>query len=960
MNNFPYPKGSIWRKWDLQIQSILDDGYISLAECAEDIKKNDPTNWQRYVAKVGGEASALLYDSKAYFNDVSVPKNERCVNYVRNFFAFVEVFRPELECIGITDHNYFDDSLLDVFIDYAKKSRCKVIPGVEINCQGIHMLLFFPTNLYAKETFSAGIHAFLMKFDINNPRNNDGALTTTTVDIKKIIDEVRRNGGLVIYPHCNSSNGLFQERTSTDRVHLAEIFNHQKINLLQSRHQQSSLTVAAYIKTNSSLTSKVASHISSDARALRDVGRPDQDGNYLWTKADATFEGLKQIAYEPEQRLFVGPQRPDEKKSYFVIDRVRFLDNTVDVKFSSDPIEINQNLTTIIGGKSTGKSLLLYCVAKTIDRQEVENRTSSSGLPITYGFDSSADFNFEVTWKDGQRTLLRVPEGTSEDESKARKILYIPQKYLNTLSEANIKSREALNEFVLSVILQDAPINEKYEDTVREIKTLVKGIPASITELFSDKEDIKKTDEELKQAGDEKGIEKYIQTLQGQVDAVKAKSGLTDEQIKQYETLTARDKDINTQISNLNEDKKTVRNLHASLNSQIDTMRSTVDDSEAYVNDSDIKAQFKTEMKVIDSFSAAVKTAMDNISSAITKKAKELDQDLTKVKADLAPLLSKVQLQAELQEKTDAINAEQQKLDGIAIKKNALKTKKASYQKKAEAITEAYKQVIARYENLRNEFKTFESKFGEITLSVLVSFNDDVFNSTVVREYLNKNDLKRVIPEAEWGEEFIYKYDPTKHLTNIGAVFEGLIGGSINTVKGRQAKDAVAKLLDNYFYLDFRIFFKNDALDKMSPGKRGLVLLQLLINLSNQEWPILLDQPEDDLDNRSVYDDLVSFLKKKKLQRQIIIVTHNPNLVVGADSEETIVANQSGQEVGRENKKHRFEYVSGALENSFELPSAQEPAILYRKGIRQHVCEILEGGKEAFQKREQKYSFPVE
>ena len=96
------------------------------------------------------------------------------------------------------------------------------------------------------------------------------------------------------------------------------------------------------------------------------------------------------------------------------------------------------------------------------------------------------------------------------------------------------------------------------------------------------------------------------------------------------------------------------------------------------------------------------------------------------------------------------------------------------------------------------------------------------------------------------------------------------------------------------------------------------------------------------------------------MQRQIIIVTHNPNLVVGADAEEVVVANQSGQEIGRENRKYRFEYVSEALENTFELTQAAEPAILFRKGIRQHVYEILEGGKEAFQKREQKYSFPQE
>jgi predicted ATPase len=952
-----YPKGSEWRKWDLQTQTILDDNYISLDKYYEEIKTVNPAEWQAYIGKVGGEENALLYDSKAYFNNESIVKNERCVNYVRNFFAFLDVFNPELECIGITDHNYFDDCLLDTFIDFAKQSRCKIIPGVEINCQGIHMLLFFPHNLYQKETFSSGIHAFLMKFNINNRTNVAGVLTTTTADIKDILDEVRKNSGIIVYPHCNSNNGLFQERTATDRTHLADIFNHQKINLLQSQQYKSSIAISDYIKTNNTLASKFCSHISSDARSLKDFGQCDQDNNFLWIKADPTFEGLKQITYESEQRIFVGTQKPEEKKSYFVIDKVRFLDNTSDAKFGSDPIEVNQNLTTIIGGKSTGKSLLLYYIAKTIDSQEVKNRTADSGVPVKYDFDSSVDFNFEVTWRDGQRTLLRVPKGTAEDESKDRKILYIPQKYLNTLSEANIKSREALNEFVLNVILQDSVIREKHDETIQEIKFKTKSIPTEISELFSDREDIKKTEEELKQAGDEKGIESYIKTLQKQVDIIKKKSGLSAEQLKQYEDLVEDEKGINTKISNLEEDKKTIKSLNASLASQVNDMRATADECEAYLNDVDVKAKFQVELKVVDSLAPNLKSATANIIAIIDSKIKIHNAELVKIKAGLAPLFAKVKLQSELQEKTDAIKGEQQKLNEISIKHNNLKTKKSSYKKKADSVVNSYKQIIAKYESLRNEFKKFESKFGEITLGVHVSFNDDIFNSDVVKEYINKNDLKRVIVEAEWGDEFIYKYDPAKHLANIMTVFDGLVDGTINTVKGRQTKDAIIKLLENYFFLDFRIFYKNDSLDKMSPGKKGLVLLQLLINLSNGEWPILLDQPEDDLDNRSVYDDLVDFLKKKKIQRQIIIVTHNPNLVVGADAEETIVANQSGQEVGRENKKFRFEYVSGALENAFELDPAQEPAILYRKGVRQHVCEILEGGKEAFQKREQKYDF---
>jgi hypothetical protein len=957
MNNFPYPKGSTWSKWDLQVQTILDDGYIPLSAYYMDIQKADPTKWGDYVATVGGEANALLFDSKAYLNDGQISMAERCTNHVRNFFAFLDTFKPGLECIGITDHNYFHEALLDSFIDYSRTSRCKIIPGVEINCQGIHMLLFFPGKLYGKDTFSAGIHAFLIKHNINTRNNPDGTLVTTSCDIKAVLSEVKKIGGIVIYPHCNSSNGLFQERTKTDRTHLADIFNHQKMNLLQSQQHSSSIALETYIQKNKALTTNFSCHISSDSRSLGDYGRADAQGNYLWVKADPTFEGLKQLCFEPQTRIFVGPQFPEQKKSYFVIDRVRFLDNTANANFSSNLVEINQNLTTIIGGKSTGKSLLLYYIAKTIDPVEVSNRLETTDSDSKYEFDQDPNFNFEVLWNDGQSTFLKTPPGTLKGESTKRKILYIPQRYLNTLSEANIKSKEALNEFVLGVLLQDPVVAAKYDEVIGEIKTILKGIPIAISDLISDRNEITRTEDELKQIGDEKGISTYIQTLQKQADEIKAKSGLTEEQLKHYEESVAKEKDIVSRISHLEEDKRTIKNLQLSLTREIDGIRKTINDSEPYLNVPEVKVEFNTEFKVIDTFAPAVTTAAANLITSVDAKIKTLTDELVSIKGVLAPLMAKVQLQSELQSKTDAIRKEQQKLNEIAIKTNAVKTKRVSYGKKTEVILNDYGLLIGKYELLRNEFKAFESKFGEISLGVHVSFQNEGFNTNVVKDYLNRNDLKRNIEEAEWGEEFIYKYDPTKHLSNVTTVFQGLLDGKINTVKGRTSKDAIEALFNDYFFLDFRIFYKQDSLDKMSPGKKGLVLLQLLINLSDEEWPILLDQPEDDLDNRSVYEDLVSFLKKKKSQRQIIIVTHNPNLVVGADAEETVVANQSGQEVGRENKQFRFEYISGALENTFTLESASESSILLQKGIREHVCEILEGGKEAFQKREQNYNF---
>ena len=286
-----------------------------------------------------------------------------------------------------------------------------------------------------------------------------------------------------------------------------------------------------------------------------------------------------------------------------------------------------------------------------------------------------------------------------------------------------------------------------------------------------------------------------------------------------------------------------------------------------------------------------------------------------------------------------------------------MESNKSLYDKEKNSLIETYSKIYSGYDAARNEFKEYEDKFEDISLNISVGFNEQRFNEEVIHSFLNKSDIKRNISGVDRKDEYEYQFDPSKHLTFITNILNGVVGEKIKTIKSRSAKDAVTKILEDYFDLDFKITYKNDPLDKMSPGKKGLVLLRLLIDLSNEEWPILLDQPEDDLDNRSVYNDLVSFVKKKKKRRQIVIVTHNPNLVVSADAEQVIVANQEGQERERDNKKFKFEYVSGALENTFELSEAEQKAILFRKGIRQHVYEVLEGGKEAFQKRERKYSF---
>ena len=139
----------------------------------------------------------------------------------------------------------------------------------------------------------------------------------------------------------------------------------------------------------------------------------------------------------------------------------------------------------------------------------------------------------------------------------------------------------------------------------------------------------------------------------------------------------------------------------------------------------------------------------------------------------------------------------------------------------------------------------------------------------------------------------------------------------------------------------------------MTPGKQALFALTLILAESDEPWPLLIDQPEDDLDSRSVCDVIIKDLMRRKRERQVIMVSHNANLVVGADSEEIIVANRHGDD--RPNRDGKmFAYLTGSLEYS----KPKEPnvkLVLESAGIREHACEILDGGAEAFQKRRDKY-----
>ena len=150
------------------------------------------------------------------------------------------------------------------------------------------------------------------------------------------------------------------------------------------------------------------------------------------------------------------------------------------------------------------------------------------------------------------------------------------------------------------------------------------------------------------------------------------------------------------------------------------------------------------------------------------------------------------------------------------------------------------------------------------------------------------------------------------------------------------------KLLDFYNFLfsinfmipSYELKLDEKHLTELSPGEKGAMLIVFYLMLDKNDIPLIIDQPEENLDNESIYKILVHFIRDTKKRRQVIIVTHNPNLAIVGDAEQIIYVN-----IDKKNK-NKFNYESGSIENPI---------------INKHASDILEGTLKAFDIRRLKY-----
>ncbi len=1026
-----YTRGSTWRKWDLQVQTILDDGYISISEYADELKSADSEKWEELCQFVGSEEQVLKYDSRNYYyTDRTDNAKTRADNYAKVFIGFLEIFHSHEEMVVcLTDHNYYDGNLVDSLLKTSKDSVITVLPGVEINVGGVHQLVVFNETCYGKSNFSDTIKHFLSQIGVANAKT-EGVLTVSSVSYEHVINEVNKCGAFLMYAHCNSTKGLFQERGKTDRTHLANQFNFQEINVLQAQAKSAALVTSAYIETSPSLKMGHVFTLGSDARSLRDTLQPDEDGNYCWIKADPTFYGLQQITYEATTRVFLGAKPPideivESEPTRFInkltISQVVGYDESRGVWFKDIEIPLNPEMVAIIGNKGSGKSAVadilgLVGESKSMDAASFLNtkRFKKVGL--------ARNFKAAITWSSGDIDSKNLFEDV--DPTSKEKVKYLPQRWFEELTN-DLEGREFSKELE-KVVYTHLDETEKlgYDSFANLMQYKSSSVDEDISELKSELHDAN-----IDIAGYLKKLHpNYSKELQSELDQKKREldAHLKIEPPKvenpdknQYDAKATNG--VMQQIQNLDVSiAGLVTELRASINNQVAISRklhnlSLFKEDTARVQRS--VSELLSDVKIVEVFGEQADSVIrvtlndDLIQQTQTSLDQELKRDKEKTLSEneikelgLSSRDEEALLESSLQVKLDAANKTRNELKAtlekpqelyqkyledhkvwvgrkLAIEGDAndptkgtinfylaeLKDVRDLYPEKLQVKKNLQKEVSFQIYNKKKEvveiYESVKTKVDaviaanrpgvddysiniEAGFAISPEFKDKVLDGVNLRargSFMGKESgyalLGRILDDKDPNsrEDLIAIQDAVNDNLNEDLRVEikdeerkRHIGDQINDIVGFY--DYLYGL--DYLHENYQLRLDNKNLESLSPGEKGALLLVFYLMLDQDNIPLIIDQPEDNLDNQSVAKILVEFIKGAKMRRQIILVTHNPNLAIVADAEQVVYTHFDKA------KNNTFTTETGSIEDT---------------DMNRHIVDVLEGTMPAFDKRRLRY-----
>ncbi len=732
---------------------------------------------------------------------------------------------------------------------------------------------------------------------------------------------------------------------------------------------------------------KVCLH-GSDAHKLDDVAKPDLN-RYTWIKGDTAFESLRQACLEPRERAIVAETPPSGALPHRVIERISVSDADWLI---TDDIPLSSGLVAIIGARGSGKTALADLIAAGAGAASTDE-TDKTFLQRAERF--VAGSSVTLTWADGRTDTAQLPPVPDPDETPG--VQYLSQQFVERLCSSEGITDELLGE-VERVIFEAHPYEDRLgtasfrellnirashgrnlrDHANQEIASLSDQIEtertahAQLSALKAEQERLKKVVAEDRAArsalvvvGGEarsqrlEAVNSELASRQGAVDAarrqeqalVELEAALTDLSTRRLPALIAELARLHTGAGLDANDWKAFEPKFAGdpaavVQAKLKAIRKTIADlngaaiPKPEAPAADLPPFIADETALTSVPLSALKAEawrlgqLIGLDSAKQKQLTALNDKITKSEALLGTATTSV---------TNAEGAQAR----IAV---LVANRKLSYASLFDGFASEQTQLAELYAPLEALLTSETGTLGKLTFNVRrvvdveswAARGEELMDLRTGTTFRGRGELLRVasdtlLPAWENGASAdvadamgAFRAEHDTHIIEQAKVPRS------NVPAFRQWANDVSEWLNGTDHISVSYGVQYDGVDieQLSPGTRGIVLLLLYLAVDQtDDRPLIIDQPEENLDPKSIFVELVGRFVESRGRRQIIIVTHNANLVVNTDADQVIVASSGPHRPGG---LPEISYLSGGLENPI---------------IREEVCEILEGGKPAFEER---------
>jgi hypothetical protein len=661
----------------------------------------------------------------------------------------------------------------------------------------------------------------------------------------------------------------------------------------------------------------------------------DCDLRFCWIKAEPTFEGLKQILYEPEDRVAIQTSDPTPLKSSQCISEFDIAAAVLEpeLAFAATQIPLNEGLVAVTGGKGSGKTAFVDLIANMYENRAFCADKNSFVKRISVGEDVK-DLNTTIKLQSGQEQTKEVKAKTFLEGSS---VVYVAQGELERHVEDPAHLETYINRLIFeSNEVKDSALLFDYENINAEVAVLSDTLRNSNKHIISLENE---TDPQIEEGVRKEGKKLVVELQDTEKKIAELAKGLSKEKIEEAEAKQKQLTDLREKKTRLNELGVTIRDTLKFVEDNFTGFNSGITKINALAKDLQLGGPFPPlEYASSENLRGLIVVVRDDLRKTIgeiEKFQKDLEEKERGIKEHAKLLDKKKELEKAIQLLKD-------KLTFLAGRKTLLAEEIQNRQ-------EHFRQLLAKRVEQRNKYLAIIAAFAANKNDILndleftseLIFDRDRFIETMSELVdLRKIRIKGATPadsEIAFFTEAMLDLtakptdDKVKEIASTGT--RDLLAKIVpnkkqaETISRHTVYDAV---FADYLNVIPSVKYKKVRLSKLSLGQKATVLLK--IYLGQGESPIIIDSHDDHLDNEFIMEELVKALRQAKRQRQIIIVSNNGNVVVNSDAEQVVIARRDGQ--------GQISYVSGALENP---------------KVRTKLLDVLEGGEEAFSKRQQKY-----